>query len=254
MPMIKTERGSFWIADHRRESTGIATVFIHGAGGSHLSLPAELRTHDLLNPILVNLSGHGKSPGAGHDRIADFALDIVALLDALNIDTSLILGHSMGGAIVQWLALHHADRTAGIVLLGTGAQLPVNPALISGIVKEPLATIDNIVRWIWSKGAPEELMQESAEIMRQTDPAVIQNDLIACDSFDVLGRLTEITVPALIIAGENDKMTPVSRSLELARGIADSTLVVIPGAGHMMMMEQPMLTADAIEDWFNRLS
>ena len=202
MPMITTERGSFWIADHRRESTGITAVFIHGAGGSHLSFPAELRTHALLNPILVNLSGHGQSPGAGHDRIADFALDIVALLDALKIDTSLIVGHSMGGAIVQWLALHHADRTSGIVLLGTGAQLPVNPALISGIVAEPLATIDNIVRWIWSKGAPKELMQESAEIMRSTDPAVMQNDLIACDRFDVLGRLTEFTVPTLIIAGE----------------------------------------------------
>ena len=49
-------------------------------------------------------------------------------------------------------------------------------------------------------------------------------------------------------------MTPVARSLEMAHGIADSTLVVILGAGHMMMMEEPVLTADAIEDWLNKRS
>ena len=90
--------------------------------------------------------------------------------------------------------------------------------------------------------------------MRSTDPAVMQNDLIACDRFDVLGRLTEFTVPTLIIAGEKDKMTPVARSHELAHGIAESTLDVIPGAGHMMMMEEPVLTADAIEGWLNKRS
>lgn len=249
MPQIRTARGSLWIADHRRGSEAPAALFIHGAGGSHLSFPAALRQLRSISPILVDLPGHGVSAGPGRSSIADYALDIVALLDALAIDSAIVLGHSMGGAIAQWLALEYAARVSALVLAGSGPRLPVNPALISGIVEDPQATISNLVRWMWAKQAPADSKQQSADIMLATDPAVIRGDFLACDSFDVSRRLAEIAVPTLILAGEQDKMTPLALSRELSRGIAESELAILPNAGHMMLLEQPERSAEFIDAW-----
>lgn len=252
MPGVNTARGRIWIADHRRQPDGPAALFIHGAGGSHLGFPASLRQLHSIAPILVDLPGHGASPGPGRDSIADYALDIVALLEALAIDSAVVLGHSMGGAIAQWLALEHTTRISAIVLAGTGARLPVNPALITGIAEARETTISSIVRWMWSKQAPEDLIQQSAEIMLATDPTVIRADFMACAKFDVSKRLAEMATPTLILAGEADKMTPLSLSQELARGIRNSELAVFPGAGHMMLLEQPELCAEILDAWLKR--
>lgn len=252
MPSVNTSRGRIWFADHRREPDKPSAIFIHGAGGSHLSFPAALRQLQSVSAILVDLPGHGASAGPGRGSIANYALDIVALLDALSVGSAIVLGHSMGGAIAQRLALEHAARIGAIVLAGTGARLPVNPALITGIAEAPEATISSIVRWMWSKHAPAELKQQSTEIMLATDNTVIQADFMACDRFDVSRRLEEIAVPTLVLAGDQDKMTPLSLSQELARGITNSELAVIPGAGHMMLLEQPERAAELIAAWLER--
>lgn len=252
MPSVNTSRGEIWIVDHRRSSDKPVAVFIHGAGGSHLSFPAALRQLPSVAPILVDLPGHGASAGPGRGGIADYALDIVALLDALSLDSVIALGHSMGGAIAQCLALEHAARIDAVILAGTGARLPVNPALITGIAEALESTIGSIVRWMWSKQAPEQLKQQTTEILLATDPHVIKDDFLACDRFDVSRCLAEITAPTLVLAGEKDKMTPLSLSQELARGITESELAVIPGAGHMMLLEQPEGSADLIDAWLKR--
>ena len=251
MPGVDTSRGRLWIADHRQPERP-AALCIHGAGGSHLSFPAALRQSPSISPILVDLPGHGRSPGAGRASIAEYALDIVALLDALAIESAIMLGHSMGGAIAQWLALEHTARVDALALAGTGARLPVNPALITGIFDDPDATIIGITRWMWARQAPEDLKRQTADIMLATAPSVIQADFLACDSFDVSPRLSEIALPTLILAGESDKMTPLALSRELARGIAGSELAVIPNAGHMMLLEQPEHSAELIAAWVKR--
>ena len=252
MPGVNTARGRLWIADHRRGRGRPVTLFIHGAGGSHLSFPAALRQLHTVSPILVDLPGHGASAGPGRRNISDYALDLVALLDALAIDSAIVLGHSMGGAIAQWLALEHKTRISAVILAGTGARLPVNPALISGVVEDPAATINSIVRWMWSQDAPAELKRQTTEIMLATDPFVVRDDFIACDNFDVSRRLAEIETPTYILAGENDKMTPPSLSQELARSIVNAELEILPNAGHMTLLEQPDFSADLVAKWLKR--
>ena len=252
MSGVNTSRGRLWIARHRRASEGPPAVFIHGAGGSHLSFPAALRQMQSISPILVDLPGHGGSAGPGRRSIADYALDIVALLDALAIDAAIVLGHSMGGAIAQWLALEHASRISALVLAGTGARLPVNPTLIAGIVDDPHATVSKIARWMWSEDAPPELKRQTADIMLATDSTVVQGDFVACDGFDVSRRLTEIGVPALILAGEKDKMTPLPLSQELAGGITNAELAILPNTGHMMLLEQPKESASLVAAFLKR--
>ena len=249
MPKIKTARGEIWFADHRRGWSAPAAILIHGAGGSHLSFPDELRRHASWSAIVPDLPGHGKSAGAGRSQIADYALDVLALMDALEIESALLAGHSMGGAIAQWLALEHENRTQGLALICTGARLPVNPALIDAIIAQPAETTKRLLRWMWSPDAPTEMVAASAAILKETKPLVIQRDFLACAQFDIRARLGGIHAPTLVIAGEADKMTPPALSEELVAKVADAKLVTLAGGSHMAHLEHAAATATAISDW-----
>lgn len=253
MPTIETKRGRFWIANHRHDKSQLTSIVIHGAGGSHLSFPKELRHLKSANAIFPDLSGHGRSSGDGHQTIADYADDMLALLDILSIPEAVLMGHSMGGAIAQWLALEYPDRIHALVLMGSGAKLRVNPSLIEGIINDTETTIEQVNRWMWSKNVPDNFREKSIEMMKQLDPKTIQGDYIACDTFDVTHRLSQITMPTLIIAGEHDKMTPPQLSMDITDRIPNSELVIIPDGSHMMMLEKPNETTQTIDNWLNRL-
>ena len=250
MPRIATTRGEIWAADQRRGDARPA-LLIHGAGGSRLSFPAELRLHAGFNPVLPDLPGHGKSAGQGRSDIAEYAHDMLALLDALEVGSAVLVGHSMGGAIAQWLALHYPERVAGLALICTGARLPVNPALIESIAAAPDATIMQLLRWMWAQGADEELVAASEAILRDCDTAVLRGDFLACAGFDIRAQLGEIRAPTLVVTGELDKMTPPKLGAELADGIPNARLRVIPGAGHMAHLEQPRAVASEIDAWLS---
>ena len=89
--------------------------------------------------------------------------------------------------------------------------------------------------------------------MLEIRPSVLHGDLLACTAFDVTDRLSEIHHPTLIICGAGDKMTPVRYSQQLADNIHDSTLKIVPSAGHMVMLEQPSLVADYLVEFLDGL-
>lgn len=249
MPLVETKRGKIWFADHR-SSDKIPLLLIHGAGASHLDFPGELRR---LNSIAPDLPGHGKSPGAGRDTVADYAADIVALLDALNIHQAVITGHSMGGAVAQTIALEDPQRVKGLVLLATADYLPVNPTILGGVLTDTKATLQMIIKWEWAKTAPDELKQKALVQLMQTDAKVIHGDYLACSRFDVRGRLAAVNLPALIIGGTVDKMTPAAWLEELSQSLPNARLHLIEGGGHMMMLEQPAKVAGFVKDWLETL-
>ena len=253
MPLIETASGKIWAAIHSRHDHAPPAIFIHGAGGTHQSFPASLRQLRSIQPILMDLPGHGNSPGGGRKSIVDYALDVVALMDALAIDSAIVLGHSMGGAIAQQLALDQPTRVSALTLVATGARLPVNPALISGIIADAEGTINSLTRWMWTRSAPADMVARTTKIMRATPPDIIQGDLIACAKFDVVDRLRSISSPTLILAADKDKMTPIALSEELKAGIAGAELAVVPKAGHMLQLEQPDFTSDVIDRWLARV-
>jgi pimeloyl-ACP methyl ester carboxylesterase len=90
--------------------------------------------------------------------------------------------------------------------------------------------------------------------MAQTYPPVLQNDFLACNVFDATGQLVRIAVPTLIICGSEDRMTPPRLSYSLQRGIANSRLEIVEGAGHMTMLEEPLLVTDLIARFLDELA
>lgn len=247
---IETTRGTIAYRDYRAAQPNITPLLlVHGAGGSHLDWPVQLRRHQHAHAIALDLPGHGASPGAGRTTIDDYAADVVALLDALALDKVIVAGHSMGGAIAQTLALDYGNRLQGLILVGTGANLVVNERILNGIRAEPQATAEQIMMWAWAKTTDDKTRQLAVQRLLETSPDVTYGDYVACNAFDVRHRLHEIQLPTLVIGGTVDKMTPPRWSDELATTIANAQQLMIEGGGHMFPLEQPEQVAEAIVGW-----
>jgi pimeloyl-ACP methyl ester carboxylesterase len=230
-------------------------VLIHGAGGDHLSWPPQIRRLPGCRVYTPDLPGHGKSKGHGLQRISAYGERIHSWLLDLGLTEVIFCGHSMGGAIALWLGVLHPDCVKGLILIGTGARLPVNLTLIENLADAKVygATVDNICRWSFSLHAEPALINNVKKQMLQTRPSVLQGDFRACDAFDLSEDLDRIQVPTLIIVGELDKMTPVRFSEKLEEGIPEADLVVLPQTGHMVPLEKPQSTAALVETFLRKL-
>lgn len=217
-------------------------LFVHGAGGSshvwrnqiQAPLPETLR-------VAVDLPGHAHSQGrgAGHiETYRDFILDFV---QAAGWERLILAGHSMGGAVAQAFALTHPHLLEGIVLVGTGARLRVASEVFEAVRKG-----EGFADAAYAPNTDRKLVQEAEKEFGLTDPEVRYQDFLACDRFDVMDRVDEIEVPALVICGQEDRLTPVKYSLYLADSLPQASLQIIPEAGHMVMWEQPRAVNAAI--------
>lgn len=230
-------------------------VFIHGAGGSHQVWLPQLRTLGRRRrAIAVDLPGHGESEGIGADRIEVYRDTIKEFLTALDLERTVMVGHSMGGAIAQSLALVHSELLAAMVLVGTGARLRVQSQIFAGLRDDPRRTVELITGWGRAPGAPAELLQQDAEAILRIPVSVIEGDLRACDAFDLMEQIKAITRPTMVICGTDDLMTPPKYAEYLHRQITGSQLIVIPAAGHMVMLEKPDEVSEGIEAFLDRLN
>jgi pimeloyl-ACP methyl ester carboxylesterase len=254
MPYAELDTGKLFYAQSRGRGQGAPTlVLIHGAGGSHLHWPGELRRLPEATVYALDLPGHGRSDGPGCDSIVAYVAALIGFLDATGTERAVLVGHSMGGAISQMTALTHPGRVAGLVLVGTGARLRVAPAILEGILDDFDAAIDLVTRFAWAKDAPQELTRRGRQMMAQTPPEVMHGDFAACDAFDVLQRLGEIDAPTLVITGTADLLTPHKYGAFLAEHIPNARLVTVEGGGHMMALEQPGPVAGAVAEFISTL-
>lgn len=238
-----------------RPSRGPAVVLIHGAGGTHLYWPAELRRLPGQLVYAPDLPGHGKSGGRGQQSIAAYAESIQEWLNSLGIHSAVFVGHSMGSAIALTLALDYPQRVNGLVLVGGGAKLRVAAQLMDAVSSPStyLSAVRMVVEWSFNLETPQTLKDLAEKRMAETRPSVLAADFKACNEFDVTERLEEIQKPTLILCGVEDKMTPSRYSNYLADKIANAELALIPQAGHMVQLEQPRLVLEKIQGFLGRI-
>ena len=177
-------------------------------------------------------------------------------MDAVDLHSALVIGHSMGSAIALVLALDHPMRVLGLGLVGAGARLRVAPDIIEQSSNQTtfINAVTTVISRSFSPQAPARLTELAARRMAETRPSVLYGDFLACNEFDVRDRLDEIRQPTLVLCGEEDQMTPVRHAQFLASGIPNASLKVIPAAGHMVMLEQPQAVAAALSDFIGGIA
>lgn len=249
MPNVDTPAGQVCYTVKRGPPDGPTLVLVHGAGGSRLHWPAELRRMDGATVYTLDLPGHGRSDRRGCVAVGEYATAVVSLLDAVGVDEAAVVGHSMGGAVAQTLALEVPERVRALVLIATGARLRVSRAILESIEADLDGAAELITQYAWSSQADPSLRELGRETLQTTGADVLLGDFTACDEFDVMDRLADIEAPTLVINGTADMLTPLKYGRFLVEQIPRGRLVAIGGAGHMVVLEKPEEVADAIREF-----
>lgn len=233
---------------------GPVLVFVHGAGSTGRVWQAQWTWFgDKAGVIVPDLPGHGGSGGSGCDSIDAYADTVVRLMQKLDRGKYVLIGHSMGGATAQTVALLHPELLSGLVLVSTGSRLRVAPQVFSSIETDYRQYLDISVSFSLSESADERTKQAFRDVLSTTSPGVAYNDFKACDRFDVMERIAGIPVRTLILAGDRDMLTPLKYSRFLHEKISGSALKVFGDAGHMVMMEKPEEVNREIESFLSSI-
>jgi pimeloyl-ACP methyl ester carboxylesterase len=229
---------------------GEKVLFIHGSGwNTHMWDSQKGYLKSSIEVLLVDLPGHGESPGDGCDSVEEYRDAVYEMVKELGADKCYIAGHSLGGAIALSLSLIYPDIFKGIILIGTGARLRVLPQILEGVIKDKENTLRNVGGLAFSKKTSSVLKDQAFYEMMKCRGEVIYKDFSACNRFDVMNTVNSIRVPALIICGNDDALTLPKYSSYLHEIIHGSQLTLIDDAGHMVMMEKPMEVNRTIEEF-----
>lgn len=251
MPTIKISQSELYFAQAGQGRP--ALLFVHGAGGDHTIWGEQLRELSKdFSVAVLDLNGHGRSPAREGDGLQTYVEDVLAVLEAIALPT-VVIGHSMGGAIALTAALQRPKNLVGLGLVGTGARLKVHPQILELCQTDFEKAVELVISWAFAEGVSPELVHKAREQMRRNGQAALYRDFAGCNVFDVIARLSEITVPALVICGREDKLTPVKYSEYLQQTIPQAHLKIIEGAGHMVMLEHPQAVNSALKEFCMRL-
>ncbi len=229
-------------------------VFIHGAGGNSLVWLHQLEGLEVgANLIALDLVGHGKTKGGPVSSIGEYGSWLAMLLREAFGEKVIVVGHSMGGAVAMDVATKERERLKGLVLLATGPRLKVAPQFLEGLKGDFENTVKRIMKYAYRKDIDQKTLDEGVDLMLSTGKDVVYNDFFACDNFDITQRLSEIQQPALILVGDQDRLTPLKLSTELLEGLPKGRLSKIPDSGHMLMTERPFLVNREIQGFLSLL-
>ena len=228
-------------------------ILLHGAGGTHLSWPPQVRRLAGEKIYTLDLPGHGKSEGSGRQSVEEYAEDVIAFMRELKFHAAVLVGHSMGSAVALTLALKHPKQVLGLGLLGSGPRLRVASNILeaAGNPNAFEAAVEMVNGNCFSSETRQSLLELSKRAMLEIRQPVLSGDFLACNEFDFTNKLEKIHIPTLIICGAEDRMTPVKLSESLRDGIANSQLHVLEHAGHMVMLEQPHAVAELLKKFID---
>lgn len=248
--------GLYYFAHEGQDFTRPPVILIHGAGGTNLFWPPQIRRLHAQRIFAVDLPGHGRSEGVGHHLVADYAQNILDFMKAIRLRAAVMIGHSMGSAVALSLAMDFPLSVIGLGLLGSSARLRVAPAILESAASP--AGFQNAVRLVteysYARSAEPRLKELASRRMAETRQSVLYGDFLACDRFDPGEQaLARISAPTLILCGAEDRMTPVRFAESLRDQIKGARIEVIPDAGHMMMLEQPALAAEALHRFLGQI-
>jgi pimeloyl-ACP methyl ester carboxylesterase len=240
--------------DKGADTTSVPLVLVHGHPFDRTMWAPQIDAFSATRRVVApDLRGYGASPVVpGVTPLSTFARDIEALLDDLSVETCVLAGLSMGGQIVMECYDRFPGRIRGLVLADTFPAAETaegkraRGALADRLLREGMrAYADEVLEKMVAPYADADVKAQVHRMMTATPPEGAAAALRGrAERPDYRDLLTRVTVPALVVVGEDDAYTPVADAEAMHAALPDSTLRVIAGAAHMPNLERP--------DEFNR--
>ena len=218
----------------------------------------------LITPDLRGFGGSTELDSVGALSMSDYADDLVDLLDELGIARLVVGGASMGGYATLAFFQAAADRVEGLVLANTraGADSPEARAnrrnMLALLDREgPSGVAREMMPKLLGKTTRETNPEAEATVRRlikQQSPVAIRAAIHRMmHRPDSTPLLAQVTVPTLVVTGDEDELIPIDESRAIAAAVRGATLVVIPHAGHLSNLEQPAAFNDALTAFLTKL-
>lgn len=241
--------------------SGPALLLLHGIGGGRRQwrgprggLPADLAV------VAWDARGYGDSEGPPVARFADFAEDLLRLMDALGLDRALAAGHSMGGRVLIEAAALAPDRFAALVLTGAQpaylahcdeagrrAYVAAREAMFEGGAVSRAAA-ERVAAEVLAPGASEAARRETIEGFLRLRRDGFLAALRASLGWDRRGAAARLAMPATVVGGALDPVCPPAETRALAHAIGQGPPVLLEGVGHMIHLEAPDRLASILTD------
>jgi pimeloyl-ACP methyl ester carboxylesterase len=242
------------------EGSGAPLLLIMGLGWPS---QAWHRTRPILSEkyrtIALDNRGAGRSEApAGPYSIAQMAADAAAVLNAARVNAAHIFGMSMGGMIAQEFALQYPNKVRSLILGCTAAGGPqavrAEEAALQVLMtrgQDPDQFAKAVSPFIYDAGTSPEQIEQDTAVRRKWYPSADAYfaQLQAVIAWEAYSRIGQISVPTLVIHGENDRLVPPENARLIAARIPGAKLVMIPGASHIFTTDQPQLAHAAILDF-----
>lgn len=230
------------------DRAGPTVLAVHGSGATRTVWKAQ-RARLESTVVAVDLAGHGASDAVTADPgpalLEAYVDDVAATARATGADV--LMGHSLGGAVILQTVLDRSVDLDGAIVIGCGARLPVSDQLLTWLEED----FDRVIEFL---NGPDRLFHDPSEPLRtrsrtlleEVGRAVTRRDFQTCATYDVRDRLAELDLPILALVGAHDQLTPTPLLEELVTGLPTAELIGVPAAAHLAMVERPTPVNDAI--------
>lgn len=205
-----------------------------------------------------DLPGHGGAPAYPAGSVAELCDRLLATLGELGVQRFGYAGCALGGAVGIELALRHPERIASLALIaasprfGTADEFRQRGVIVRTNGLDPIARTAP-ERWFTGgfAAAQPAITEWAVQMVRTTDPGCYIAACEALAAFDVRAELGRVGAPTLVLVGSDDQVTGPAEARTLVAGIPDARLAVVPGASHLVPVEQPAAVTDLLVRHFS---
>jgi non-heme chloroperoxidase len=237
--------------------SGPPIIMLHGLTDSWFSfsgiLPALPANYHI---YALDLRGHGGSDRPSHGyTMPDFADDVISFMDAMELPSATLVGHSMGSLVAQQVALTAPQRVARLALLGAGSN--IHTPDLQGFQQAVDELVDPVpeefarefqVSTIY-RPIPDNFLNQAVAESLKLPAHVWRGALAGCLAVDFTPDLAQIQVPVLLLRGDQDAVFPRAAQDALVTGLARAVLRVYPQTGHAIHWERPEQVVHDLKDF-----
>lgn len=238
-----------------------ALLLLHGAFLSHRTWHAQIRAfREHYRVIAPDLRGHGHSQHhGGMYSVEQFAQDMVVLLGRLGVRQTHVCGHSLGGMVAMQLALMSPSCIQSVVLADTSYGTRSTPldALLTDLTQPlfrwlPVKTLAPLFAQSLTRRTPDLYAHILGEVLAYAErPEAFRAIWKAVTAFDFKARLPELQAPTLVLVGEAHRQTHAQGRV-MTSLLPQAQFQVLPGAGHLLNLEQPAAFNAAVRQFLGR--
>jgi pimeloyl-ACP methyl ester carboxylesterase len=242
---------------YERAGSGPPLVLVHGAAESGRVWQPQIEAlADEFAVVAWDEPGAGRSSDVPEDfGLADYAACLAGLIEALGAAPAHVAGLSWGGTVVLELYRRHAEHVGTLIFADSyagwkgslpDAEVRARVAGAGRMLAAPAAAFDPTLPGLFAVGPPAELAGLMAEIAAAVRPQSLRTQTAVMAAADQRDLLPRVAVPTLLIWGELDARSPLEVARQFEQAIPDTTLVVLPGAGHLSNLERPGAFNDSV--------